>query len=136
MAAVRLRQSSTTDTYQAKTSADRVTIAALLDKNTTPSYRSPEMCDLYRSQLINQQADVWALGVMLYQLLFRQQPFPDGTLAINSGKYPHTRDACKWTKEVMDLLARMLCVDPSKRATIVEVQVAVGENIQQQPRHG
>ena len=125
--------SSTTDTYQAKTSADRVTVAALLDKNTTPSYRSPEMCDLYRSQLINQQADVWALGVVLYQLLFRAQPFPDGTLAINSGKYP-IPETHSWTKEVMDLLARMLCVDPAKRATIVEVQVAVGEIIQQQPR--
>ena len=125
--------SSTTDTYQAKTPADRVTIAALLDKNTTPSYRAPEMCDLYRSQLINQQADMWALGVMLYQLLFREQPFPDGTLAIVSGKYrvPETH---KWSKEVMDLLARMLCVDPAKRATIVEVQVTVGELIQKQPR--
>ena len=111
----------------------RVCCCLLPPQNTTPSYRAPEMVDLYRPAVINQQADIWALGVMLYQLLFKEQPFPDGTLGIASGKYriPETH---RWSKEVMDLLSRMLCVDPAKRATIVEVQVAVGELTKKNPR--
>ena len=125
--------SASTDTYTARSSGDRVTIAAILDKNTTPSYRAPEMVDLYRAQLINQQSDVWALGVMLYQLLFREQPFPDGSLGIVSGKY-RLPEQHKWPKEAMDLLQRMLTVDPAKRATIIDVQIGVGEILKKQPR--
>ena len=118
--------SATTDTFLIKTAAQRADVQMILDKNTTPSYRAPEMCDLYRAQPINESSDVWALGVVLYQLLFREQPFADGPLAVVSGKY-RLPEPNPTPKEIMTLLTRMLCMDVAKRATVMQVQLAVQE---------
>ncbi len=35
------------------------------------------MIDLYSNHPINQKADIWALGCLLYMLCFRTHPFED-----------------------------------------------------------
>ncbi|CAK9302564.1 unnamed protein product [Gordionus sp. m RMFG-2023] len=46
-------------------------------KHTTPMYRAPEMLDLYSNHPINEKADIWALGCLLYLLCFGKHPFED-----------------------------------------------------------
>lgn len=57
-------------------------------KQTTPMYRAPEMLDLYNNYRIDSQADIWALGCVLYVLCFSKHPFEDAAkLRIINGKY-------------------------------------------------
>ena len=45
--------------------------------NTTPMYRAPEMLDTWNNYPINYQADIWALGCILYYLCYLKHPFED-----------------------------------------------------------
>lgn len=51
--------SCTTKTYFPQTSSEMSRAEDDINRNTTMSYRSPEMLDLYRHQLINEKADIW-----------------------------------------------------------------------------
>lgn len=46
-------------------------------QHTTPMYRAPEMLDTWSNYPINGQADVWALGCILYYLCYLKHPFED-----------------------------------------------------------
>lgn len=62
-----------------------------VQKHTTMQYRSPEMIDVWRRQPIDEKADIWALGVLLYKLCYYTTPFEEvGQMAIlnASFKYP------------------------------------------------
>ena len=48
-----------------------------IQRNTTPMYRAPEMVDLYSNKPVNEKADIWALGCLLYKLCFKVHPFED-----------------------------------------------------------
>ena len=50
---------------------------AQIQRNTTPMYRAPEMVDLYSNKPVNEKADIWALGCLLYKLCFKVHPFED-----------------------------------------------------------
>jgi AP2-associated kinase len=59
-----------------------------VQKHTTMQYRAPEMIDVYRKQPLNEKADIWALGVLLYKLCYYTTPFEDqGQLAILNASY-------------------------------------------------
>ena len=40
-------------------------------------YRAPEMIDLYSNKPVNEKADIWALGCLLYKLCYKVHPFED-----------------------------------------------------------
>lgn len=52
-------------------------------KKTTPSYRAPEMIDLFQRMPITCRSDVFAMGVILFRLMYYTLPFPDGELLAN-----------------------------------------------------
>ena len=57
-------------------------------KHTTPMYRAPEMLDTWNNHRIDTQADLWALGCVLYLLCFNRHPFEDSAkLRIINGNY-------------------------------------------------
>jgi len=68
-------------------------------------------------------ADVWSCGVILYVMLAGYLPFEDETMKglfakIELGKFtypPH------FTKEQIELISKMLVVDPSKRITVDQI---------------
>src|SRR3954469_17452115 len=59
-----------------------------INRHTTLQYRAPEMVDVYLKRPVNEKADVWALGVLLYKLCFYTTPFEaEGQLAILNARY-------------------------------------------------
>lgn len=44
-------------------------------QHTTPQYRAPEMIDLSKGFPIDDKADIWALGCLLYKLCYYTTPF-------------------------------------------------------------
>lgn len=56
-------------------------------KYTTLSYRAPEMVDLYAEKSISTKADIWAMGCLLYKLMFFTLPFGESVLAIQNGTF-------------------------------------------------
>ncbi|KAI8899104.1 kinase-like domain-containing protein [Globomyces pollinis-pini] len=59
-----------------------------ISKYTTLQYRAPEMCDLYQKSGMNEQVDIWALGVLLYKLCYYTTPFEEsGKMSIMNGTF-------------------------------------------------
>lgn len=88
----------------------------------SPNYAAPEVISgkLYAGP----EVDIWSCGVILYALLCGTLPFDDEHVPtlfrkIKSGIY-HVPDHLN--KQVVDLLNRMLTVDPLKRATVKEIR--------------
>jgi Tol biopolymer transport system component/predicted Ser/Thr protein kinase len=79
----------------------------------TAAYMSPEQA---RGQTVDKRADIWAFGVVLYELLTGRGPFADddiaGTLAAVIHKEP---DLTQAPEKVRRLLRRCLEKDPKKR---------------------
>ena len=80
--------SATTISPPATTMTEIRALEAELNRHTTLQYRAPEMIDLYNKRHINEKADIWALGVLLYKLCYYTTPFEEhGPLAILNVQY-------------------------------------------------
>jgi serine/threonine-protein kinase len=97
----------------------------------TPFYMSPEQ--LFGEKSINHRADIWALGVVLYEALCGERP----TQAENVGQVykivmtgaitPLSDRAPHLPADVLDLVSRMLSRDRMQRpADLREVQTVLG----------
>ena len=92
-----------------------------VQKLTTMPYRAPELIDLYMRTTINEKVDIWALGVVLYKLMYFKTPFEDtGNLAILNGRYsiPSTPE---YAPDLINLISFCLQTDPVRRPNIYQV---------------
>jgi serine/threonine protein kinase len=111
----------------------------------TPAYMSPEQT---RGERVDQRADIWAFGCLLYEMLARRRPFGRNTI-------PETIDAIlegqpEWEKlpptvppGIRRLLRRCLDPDPKRRLhhiadARIEIEDAAGDSAddQQGAAHG
>ncbi|CAF4517643.1 unnamed protein product, partial [Rotaria sp. Silwood2] len=88
----------------------------------SPNYAAPEVVsgELYAGQ----EVDIWSCGVILYALLTGTLPFDDDNVQvlfkkIRSGIFPIPDYL---NPSVVDLLQKMLTVDPVRRATIKDIK--------------
>ncbi|XP_013383308.1 5'-AMP-activated protein kinase catalytic subunit alpha-2 isoform X2 [Lingula anatina] len=88
----------------------------------SPNYAAPEVISgkLYAGP----EVDIWSCGVILYALLCGTLPFDDEHVPtlfrkIKSGIFPKPDYL---NKSVLDLIEKMLLVDPMKRATIATIR--------------
>ena len=92
-----------------------------IQRHTTLQYRSPEMIDVYRKQPIDEKADVWALGVLLYKLCYYTTPFEEvGQMAILNARFKYPPHPV-FSDQLKLLIASMLREQPSKRPNIYQV---------------
>ncbi|CEO96152.1 Protein kinase domain-containing protein [Plasmodiophora brassicae] len=89
------------------------------------AYRSPEIVAIRKTRIVDVQADIWALGVVLYVMLFGRFPFEDKP-AIVAGQYDVPRSPA-YEKPVIDLLDSMLQITPSDRPDIRNLHRTVVE---------
>ena len=83
----------------------------------TYEYMSPEALS---GKMQGKEADVWALGVLLYELFHNKEPFPGRSSkevldSIKNKQVEFFSDVCE---EGMDLIVKILAIDASKRPTI------------------
>jgi len=114
--------STTTRVYHLNTKRDRVDAEADIGKNTTMAYRSPEMCDMFSEFSINEKADVWALGCVLYKLAFFKGPFEEGAnegsfLSILNCKYKMPKNH-NYSPDFISMIKKLLTVDVNVRPDI------------------
>lgn len=105
----------------AKTAEEGRLIEEDVQKHTTMQYRSPEMIDVWRKQPIDEKADIWALGVLLYKLCYYTTPFEAvGQMAILNASFkfpPHPQ----FSERIKKLISWMLKEDPKDRPNIYQV---------------
>ncbi|XP_046427711.1 ovarian-specific serine/threonine-protein kinase Lok [Neodiprion fabricii] len=94
----------------------------------TPLYVAPEVLLTHGKGSYTNQVDVWSLGVILYCCLSGLVPFISNAKDISlqhqivQGIYSFPRERFKKVSlRAIDLIQRMLTVDPSKRITIQDV---------------
>ncbi|CAF1671565.1 unnamed protein product, partial [Adineta ricciae] len=93
-----------------------------IQRYTTLSYRAPEMIDLYSRLPITLKADIWAMGCLLYKLMYNVMPFGDSILAIQNGTFVIPDDMAQTYNRDLNILVRyMLETDISKRPDIWQV---------------
>lgn len=84
----------------------------------TISYLSPEGC---KGIALDERADIWAFGVLLFEMLAGEKPFPGDNIVtvINSIMQEEPQDIQSLRKdlpeELIDLIYRMLVKDPEGR---------------------
>ncbi|TNJ27193.1 Kinase, NEK [Giardia muris] len=85
----------------------------------TPLYMAPE---IHREERYDESIDVWALGVMGYELCTGRLPFSN-VIAIAVEEPPAIEDR---NRKLVDLIVRMLSKDPKDRPTAREVLKEAG----------
>eukprot|EP00667_Euglena_gracilis_P003118 EG_transcript_3128 len=101
--------------YEPATAQQRSQLEEEIGRHTTLEYRAPEMVDLYSKRRVDQQVDVWALGVLLYYLLFFRLPFEEGALQILHARYAIPDHA--YSAPLIAFLRSLLTPDPAQRPT-------------------
>ena len=87
----------------------------------TPPFMSPEITK--KIPYNGAAVDVWALGIMLYQLVVGKLPFratnePELFRIIQQGKYPANENISKNLKQILD---KMLKTNPEERITATQL---------------
>ena len=87
----------------------------------TPYYLSPEILE---SKPYDSKSDIWALGVLLYEMMtfkmpFNANSFPMLSVKIMRGNY--IPPPAIYTKDLRELVSKCLTVDPKSRPTIQEI---------------
>ena len=87
----------------------------------TPYYLSPE---IILNKPYDAKSDIWALGVLLYELLTFKMPFnaqslPKLSIKINKGEY--AAPSSTYSSEIRGLLKKCLTLKPEERPSINEI---------------
>ncbi|KAF2206641.1 hypothetical protein CERZMDRAFT_52766 [Cercospora zeae-maydis SCOH1-5] len=102
----------------ARTAEEGRLIEEDVQKHTTMQYRSPEMIDVWRKQPIDEKADIWALGVLLYKLCYYTTPFEAvGQMAILNASFKFPAHP-QFSERLKKLISWMLKEDPRNRPNI------------------
>lgn len=84
-------------------------------------YRPPEMTDLYLKMEVNEKADIWMLGCILFILCFFKHPFQDASkLAIINASYYISNDH-KFSQGMIKFIEYLLTTNPKDRPNIKDV---------------
>lgn len=89
----------------------------------TPYYVAPE---LWQQQSYSAKADMWSLGVLMYELMAMRKPFTGVSMSdligkISNGVFDPLAPECGYSSELNMILQSLLSVEPSQRPSIAEL---------------
>ena len=94
----------------------------IYERNTTFMYRPPEMIDEYSKYIVNEKVDIWAVGCILFTILFKTQPFQDAQkLTICTGDYYMPKESEKYSEKIFDFIRLLLTPNPMNRPNVQQV---------------
>ena len=89
------------------------------ERTTTFIYRPPEMCDEYCNYIVNEKVDVWAVGCILYTILFKIHPFQDAQkLTITTAHYYIPKESRNYSPKIIDFIRLLLTPNPANRPNV------------------
>lgn len=92
------------------------------ERTTTFIYRPPEMCDEYCGYIVNEKVDVWAVGCILYTILFKTHPFQDAQkLTITTAHYYIPKEARNYSPKIIDFIRLLLTPNPAYRPNVKNI---------------
>jgi len=102
------------------------TAAMAVTKVGTPYYFSPELC---RNRPYSYKSDVWAVGVMTYQLMSLCVPFdarsmPELIRKILNTRPPNPNVNNRYSQDLCRMVASMLAKSPDRRPTLDQIITA------------
>ena len=100
----------------------------LKDQRGSPAYISPDV--LSGKPYLGKPSDMWALGVVLFTMLYGQFPFYDSVpqelfAKIKSAEYTIPDDG-RVSEDTKSIIRKLLLTEPSKRLTASEVTFICG----------
>jgi eukaryotic-like serine/threonine-protein kinase len=95
----------------------------------TDAYLAPEQCDPPRSGQPAPPADIWGLGVTMFEALAGYRPFADGTPHVGplENRWPQLAgDVTQLPKRVADIVAKpiLACLDPDPTSRPTPMELA------------
>ncbi|KAJ2777321.1 Ark- serine/threonine protein kinase [Coemansia interrupta] len=116
--------STTSHMVQPNVRLPRAQIMALeedIQRMTTLEYRAPEMVDLYLQRGVTEQADIWALGVLLYKLCYLRTPFDNASpLTILNAEYS-VPETPRYSRELRHVFQMTMREEPRERSNIYQL---------------
>ncbi|KAL7698426.1 protein kinase [Lotmaria passim] len=70
---------ATTEAYHCETREEASMAIADIQLHTNPAFRAPEMADPWGKKRICEKTDMWAIGVLLYYMMYLRLPFDPST---------------------------------------------------------
>ena len=90
----------------------------------SPLYMAPEQFG--SAEDVDDRADVFSLGVILYEMLAGQRPYQGYSIALTVRQAPPLHDLCSDVpRDLSTLINRMLAMQPGDRPSIIEVVAAM-----------
>lgn len=91
--------------------------ASFLSSHNDLIFSSPEICS---GRPFTSSSDIWAIGIILYRIIFNEYPFEDNDPAVLSSSIVNMSVIYPSLKEeiLIDLMKRLLQKDPSQRAPL------------------
>ncbi|EAN76692.1 protein kinase, putative [Trypanosoma brucei brucei TREU927] len=110
-------RSAMTEAYHCENHEEVVAAMEDFARYTTAGYRAPEMLDPSSHKRIDEQVDMWALGVLLYYTMYQRLPFTDACWGLaRKPKLRYPVEAEVWyTGSLRIVLEHLLEPDPEKR---------------------
>lgn len=96
-------------------------------RTTTPAYRAPEQVDVLVGSTISEKVDVWAVGVLIFQLAFFRTPFEDvrgdvQNLKILEGFTPAmVPSPCPYSKGLVNIVQACLTLNQASRPSVSDL---------------
>lgn len=109
--------SATTEAYQCETREEAAAAIEDIERHTNPGFRAPEMADPWGKHRISEKVDLWALGVLVYYMMYMQLPFKPNNMALTGNpkvKFPSSA-AGRYTPSLCNVIEHLLEPDPEKR---------------------